>query len=308
MSPFEPTKPANWSHWRKIPQAYVWEAITLSMGFEPGSKSYDANLTDAQELEYDDRLKIADAHIRRGLLNVLALPPRTDPDNMEIAIVDMETFGTFAKRMFTSIPQEFPRDPVNWERWSRLDIEELWRVVAVSLRLSPEGSSLENAKASFPAEFQDRLSTAVNCMKSGSLPVVAWAEWAPPRDNSEILRRMTSGPPPVERSTVRLDQFGIWALSKNYSLPERFPRESTGNELPKEDPPPTQEALDTKPRTSLLAIIGALAKIASVDISHPTTAAKAIVAKLDEDGVKIGTRTVEEFLKEVPDALERRGY
>ena len=65
--------------------------------------------------------------------------------------------------------------------------------------------------------------------------------------------------------------------------------------------------LGTTERTSLLTIIAGLARLARLDVSKPSQAGKAIQAEIDKLGAKVGQRTIEEHLKKILDALERRG-
>jgi hypothetical protein len=66
------------------------------------------------------------------------------------------------------------------------------------------------------------------------------------------------------------------------------------------------EVLGTKERTTLLCIIGTLAREARFDISRPSKAAGVLVNSAAATGVRISQRSVEEWLKKVPEALERR--
>lgn len=67
-----------------------------------------------------------------------------------------------------------------------------------------------------------------------------------------------------------------------------------------------EKPLKTKEKTSLLTIIALLAEEAKIDWRQPTKAATNIVHQADRLGVQIGQRTIEEYLKQIPDALERR--
>lgn len=64
--------------------------------------------------------------------------------------------------------------------------------------------------------------------------------------------------------------------------------------------------LTTKEKTSLLTIIALLAEEAKIDWKQPTKAATSILYQADKLNVQIGQRTIEEYLKQIPDALERR--
>jgi hypothetical protein len=56
----------------------------------------------------------------------------------------------------------------------------------------------------------------------------------------------------------------------------------------------------------LLAPVGLLAKEAGIDYSKPTKAAQAICALAELVGITMGQRTIEEHLKKIPDAMERK--
>ena len=64
--------------------------------------------------------------------------------------------------------------------------------------------------------------------------------------------------------------------------------------------------LGERERTTLLVIIGALAKKAGMDIeTHPTTAAKKIIPFVELLGTTLGRQTIERKLQLVPDAVEK---
>jgi hypothetical protein len=64
--------------------------------------------------------------------------------------------------------------------------------------------------------------------------------------------------------------------------------------------------LDTRQRTTLLAIIGALAEAAHIDLTKPHKAGEAIESMLVDKGVKVSARTIGENLKAVREAMDRR--
>ena len=75
---------------------------------------------------------------------------------------------------------------------------------------------------------------------------------------------------------------------------------------------PTSASLDRplkeRERATLLTIIAALAKTAEIDVSQPSKAGGQIEALTTRAlGIRIPARTVENHLKAIPDALERRG-
>ena len=75
---------------------------------------------------------------------------------------------------------------------------------------------------------------------------------------------------------------------------------------------PTSASLDRplgeRERATLLTVIAALAKTAGIDVSQPSKASGQIEAMtIQALGIRIPARTVENHLKAIPDALERRG-
>ncbi|MGY3038681.1 hypothetical protein ACVWWQ_000268 [Rhodanobacter sp. TND4EL1] len=64
--------------------------------------------------------------------------------------------------------------------------------------------------------------------------------------------------------------------------------------------------LDTRQRTTLLTIIGALADAAKLDLGQHYKAGEAIASMLDAKGVKLSARTISEHLKAVSEAMDSR--
>lgn len=65
--------------------------------------------------------------------------------------------------------------------------------------------------------------------------------------------------------------------------------------------------LKERERTTLLTIIAALAKAAKIDVEKSSKAGAAIEALTTAMGARVSARAVEDHLKRIPDALERRG-
>lgn len=87
--------------------------------------------------------------------------------------------------------------------------------------------------------------------------------------------------------------------------------ETTGATLPRPPVTPTPERNDVeelhpKERTTALCIIGALALQARYDLSRPSKSATALIAAADFAGIELSQRTAENWLKQVPAAMERR--
>ncbi|WP_144290086.1 hypothetical protein [Ideonella sp. A 288] len=108
-----------------------------------------------------------------------------------------------------------------------------------------------------------------------------------------------------EEAGVPMPAIRTFATTKEQSPPREATGDSVGTQIEAE-PASDDAPLATKERTTLLCIVGTIAREAKFDISRPSKAAAAIVDSAAAVGVKLGQRTVEEWLKRVPDALERR--
>ena len=63
----------------------------------------------------------------------------------------------------------------------------------------------------------------------------------------------------------------------------------------------------TRERATLLTIIAALARAADIDILKASKAGDTIEALTVELRARVSARAIEDHLKRIPDALERRG-
>jgi len=96
-----------------------------------------------------------------------------------------------------------------------------------------------------------------------------------------------------------------WAKAKGITVPWIAWAEENGLLKPEVRSSEVKD-VTTKERTTLLTIIALLAQEAGIDLDKPSKAASSIVALADAAGIKLGQRTVEEHLKKIPDARERR--
>ncbi|MHB1093405.1 hypothetical protein [Thiobacillus sp.] len=94
-----------------------------------------------------------------------------------------------------------------------------------------------------------------------------------------------------------------WFVVKNYRPAYAF---LPSNDHPQQ-PAIREKPLTTKERTSLLTVIALLTEEARIDISKPSKAAATILKLAETQGINIAQRTIEEYLKKIPDALEKRG-
>lgn len=104
-----------------------------------------------------------------------------------------------------------------------------------------------------------------------------------------------------ERPTFSRETLSAWLEEKGYQSPYSFIRR------PREGQSEEQKPLMAKERTSLLTVIALLAEEARIDISKPSKAAATILKLAETQGINIAQRTIEEHLKKIPDALEKRG-
>ena len=71
--------------------------------------------------------------------------------------------------------------------------------------------------------------------------------------------------------------------------------------------PTTERPVELREKTTLLVIIAALADLARIDVARPSKAAAAIESQTALLGARVAARTVENHLKSIPEALERKG-
>jgi hypothetical protein len=69
---------------------------------------------------------------------------------------------------------------------------------------------------------------------------------------------------------------------------------------------PAEKPLGERERATLLTLIGALAQEAGIDISKPSKAADSIEKLTETLGARVSARTIEDHLKRIPDAIERK--
>jgi hypothetical protein len=68
-----------------------------------------------------------------------------------------------------------------------------------------------------------------------------------------------------------------------------------------------EKPIERRERMSLLVIIAALAKMAKIDVTKPSAAAIAIETQTELMGTRVASRTIENHLNRIPEALENRG-
>jgi hypothetical protein len=71
-------------------------------------------------------------------------------------------------------------------------------------------------------------------------------------------------------------------------------------------PDDLKKPLAERERATLLTIIAALARAAGIDTSKPSKAAQAIESMTEALGARVSGRSIEDHLKRIPDAIERK--
>jgi hypothetical protein len=67
-----------------------------------------------------------------------------------------------------------------------------------------------------------------------------------------------------------------------------------------------KKPLEQRERDTLLVIIAALAKLAKIDVKKPAAAGATIESEADRLGVEVSSRSIQDHLNRIPEALERR--
>ncbi len=207
------------------------------------------------------------------------------------------------------MPPNPPTRAPNWAKWRHIPKPTVWQAVALSLGIDPDkviysrdGRRVGKDLFLESLEFKDRIDIA--CANLGHPGGIV--------SNSIIMVGRGGTTLGCE---VSLPQFAEWAMRIRWKIPselvalaETAPSQSIGQKGGSSGlaPDSGDKVLDPRERTSLLIIIAALAKIAKIDVSQACKAAGQIEAMAALEGVRIGERTIEEHLKQIPDALERK--
>ena len=76
--------------------------------------------------------------------------------------------------------------------------------------------------------------------------------------------------------------------------------------LYRQPPNIAEKPVERRERATLLVVIAALAKMAKIDVTKPSAAALAIESQTALLGSRVASRTIEDHLKRIPEALENR--
>jgi hypothetical protein len=308
--------PIDWELWSRMPEAYLWEVAAVSLDMTPGTSPGDMTGR-ARGDEYTRRLRLSEAHLG-GELPVVSWPGKVDNRDPAYAVVRLKEFAAFARRNGFDLPSRFPVDPVNWDKWGRVDIAEVWQAVAIATGHPPDDVKFQTAEASFGKDFNEMLAVAMTCLRS-SLPV---------HERSEVhaFSGFSDYPPTEEtRNKVHMSTFREWAEGKGYTLPNRFPRVMKVSEpeqptpaetkpteaAPAQNPPMAQEPpsenreIGENARETLLTIIAMLA--GEEKLQKAGSEARKMERKLEKRGIESPKyRMIFNHLKAAKQVLENR--
>lgn len=208
------------------------------------------------------------------------------------------------------MPTNPPTRTPNWAKWRHIPNARVWQAVALSLSIDPD--KVKHSPHSWrikrhlfceDSEFKDRIDIA--CTNLGHPGGIV--------SNSTFLGGTTLDD--RTKYEVSLPQFAEWAMRIGWEIPselvelaETAPSQSIGQKGVSSGlaPDSGDKVLDARERTSLLIIIKALAENAKIDLSHVSKAAGQIEAMTVFAGARVAARTIEDHLKRIPDAFERK--
>ncbi|MCB4788220.1 hypothetical protein LGR64_18275 [Delftia sp. Lp-1] len=95
-------------------------------------------------------------------------------------------------------------------------------------------------------------------------------------------------------------------ISNAINITEALPASSAADQENLTTLEEEEKSIGTRERTTLLTIIAALAEEAKISLMTPSKSAEIIAGMTDRMGSPVAKRTIEEHLKKVPDALERK--
>ena len=106
-----PARAADWDYWEQMPSAQLWQAVALSLDWEPDSVipltsqvSFDF-LRQRSPKIFQSRLDLAEKCLLRG-----EIPTAQREASTPHSEVDLKPFATWAASIGWDIPVEFPRE------------------------------------------------------------------------------------------------------------------------------------------------------------------------------------------------------
>ncbi|OYY95915.1 MAG: hypothetical protein B7Y41_01125 [Hydrogenophilales bacterium 28-61-23] len=179
--------------------------------------------------------------------------------------------------------------PIDWDKWSKRGIVRLWQAAALFCSVPPESIGFQ-----FDSEILDPI--------FGKMPakVSELIDLAKAAIASRALRVKTLDDSATENSEVDMTEFASWACDFGKKVPPEFPRGEAKSEPAPETP------LGERERTTLLILIAALAKEARIDVTKHSKAAGLIEDLTQQLGTRVAARTIEDHLKRIPQAINKK--
>ena len=180
--------------------------------------------------------------------------------------------------------------PVDWDKWGKLGIVRIWQAAALSCNVPPESIS-----------FQDTKGNLYSAIRNVPLYVSELIDLAKSAIASGKLRAKSLDGSTVENCEVDLIEFSSWVCDIGKKLPPEFPRsaQTTIEPVP-------ETSLGERERTTLLILIAALAKEARIDVTKVSKAVGLIEDLTHQLGTRVAARTIEDHLKRIPKAINKK--
>lgn len=186
---------------------------------------------------------------------------------------------------------QYDEDPwvrPDWAKWQGAKQGKLWHAVALACNYDPinfkflDYKELSNYHGAHPRDFVELLTLAKSNL-GGKLKAISI--------NKSSL----------QESEVLFSVFRSWLKSTGYETPPEYPRA-----LNEEQSLTGETPLGERERATLLTLIAALSHEVGIDITKPSKAAGLIEGLTLRIERRIAARTIEEHLKRIPAALEKR--
>lgn len=177
----------------------------------------------------------------------------------------------------------------NWDEWKSAKQAKLWEAASLACDLDPRNFKINGQPVfrfigGLPEPIEELLSMAKGSIGAGG-----------------VLKPVFLSGEGLAESEVTLANFSKWAESIGMGLPQAFPGKSVSKQTSQEE-----TALGERERATLLTLIAALAQEAGIDISKPSKAAGLIEGLTMRLNARVAARTIEDHLKRIPAALEKR--
>ena len=181
----------------------------------------------------------------------------------------------------------------DWAKWGTEEKGRLWQAVALACNYDPnnfkflEFPELSNYHGAHPQDFVELLTLAKNNLGSSLKAASINKSW-------------------LQESDVLYSTFGSWLKSTGYEIPAEFPWGHREESITRTVPITGDTPLKERERTTLLTLIAVLCDHGGLDITKPSKTANIIGALTSRIGAPVAPRTIEDHLKRIPAALEKR--